>query len=239
MNNDYHPISFERHGEVRIDSKVTFEHVNEVNNLQVVMNEFSQASNEFPIVFIKNNDSGQFQSVILTGIDLGENFFVDNKKWRAIFTPKSASLYPFKLSLVKEEGKDKKYGFFIDESCPRLNGEGDERLFDSEGKESKFLESYRLTISDYFQQTIISKDFVNYLVDNELLTEGKISLTVSDRNIVLDGLYTVNQSTLDNMSDEMFLELRKKGYLSAIYAHINSITQIEKLAKLKAYTVSQ
>ncbi|MFQ3196184.1 MAG: hypothetical protein ACI9N3_003027 [Colwellia sp.] len=238
MNNDYHPISFKRHGEFSIDSKVTFEHVNDVNNLEVVMHEFAKAANEFPIVFIKNVDSGQFQSVILTGIDLGENFFVDDIKWRAIFTPKSASLYPFKLSLTKEENNEKQYGFFIDESCPRLNAGAGERFFDAQGKESKYLESYRLTMSDYFKQNLMTKEFIHYLVDNELLTEGKISLNIPNRKILLDGIYTVNQATLDKLSDEQFLELRKKGYLSVIYAHMNSMHQIDKLAKLKVHSTT-
>jgi len=233
MENNYKAISFTRHGEAKVDGKVTFEHVESVNNLPVVIHEFIKASNEFPLVFIKNADSGQFQSVILTGFDLGENLFVDNAKWRAMFTPKSATLYPFKLSLVAQEGKEKKYGFFVDESCKRFNKEDGEALFDSEGKESKFLENYRFNISEYLQHSMMTREFIDYLVENELLTEGQISLKIPDRDILLDGIFTVKQATLDNLTDDKFLELRKKGYLSLIYSHMNSMHQVDKLARLK------
>lgn len=233
MENNYEPISFKRHGEMKLDAKVTFEHVDSVNNLPVVIHEFIKASNEFPIVFIKNADTGQFQSVILTGFDLGENLFVDNAKWRAMFIPNSASLYPLKLSLIEHDGNEKKYGFFIDESCQRLNQESGDPLFDAEGKESKALENYRLNISEYFQQSMMTKDFVDYLTENELLTEGKISLNIPDRKILLDGIYTVNQAMLDSLTNEKFLELREKGYLSLIFAHMHSMHQVDKLARLK------
>jgi hypothetical protein len=238
MENNYQAISFTRHVDAKVDGNVTFEHVSDVNNLPVVIHEFIRASNELPIVFIKNADTGQFQSIILTGFDLGENLLVENDKWLAMFTPKSASLYPFKLSLVGQEGKEKKYGFFVDEACKRFNSEEGDRLFDGAGKESKFLESCRLNISDYFQQSIMTKDFINYLTENELLTEGQISLKIPDRDISLEGIFTVNQATLDKLSDDKFLELRKKGYLSLIYSHMHSLHQVDKLARLKIHRAS-
>ena len=233
MRNDYHPISFTRHSEAKLEEKISFEHVESVNNLSIVIHEFTKASNELPIVFIKNQDSGQFQSVILTGFDLGENLIVDDEKWRAMFIPKSASVYPLKLSLVAQEGVEKKYGLFIDESCKRFNKEGGERFFDSEAKESKFLGDYRSQISEYLQQSMMTKEFIDYLVDNELFTEGKISIKIPGRDILLDGIFTVNQVSLDELSDEKFLELRKRGYIPLIYSHMNSMNQVDKLARLK------
>jgi len=43
----------------------------------------------------------------------------------------------------------------------------------------------------------------------------------------------VNEERLNNFSDTKFLELREKKYLPAIYAHLLSLPQIERLASLK------
>ncbi|MBF0461384.1 MAG: SapC family protein [Magnetococcales bacterium] len=40
-----------------------------------------------------------------------------------------------------------------------------------------------------------------------------------------------------NFTDQKFLELRQKGYLPAIYAHLMSLTQVERLVSLKQPTV--
>ena len=39
---------------------------------------------------------------------------------------------------------------------------------------------------------------------------------------------------LNNMSDKKFLEIKDKHYLAAMYAHLTSLSQIERLAMLKS-----
>jgi hypothetical protein len=38
---------------------------------------------------------------------------------------------------------------------------------------------------------------------------------------------------LNNFTDAKFVEIRQKGYLPAIYAHLISLSQIERLASMK------
>jgi hypothetical protein len=47
----------------------------------------------------------------------------------------------------------------------------------------------------------------------------------------------INEERLNNFSDQKFLELRQKGYLPAIYAHLMSLVQIEHLANRKSPSV--
>lgn len=46
------------------------------------------------------------------------------------------------------------------------------------------------------------------------------------------GCYVLNEERLNNLSDELFLEIRAKGYLPAVYAHLMSLAQTERLVKL-------
>ena len=64
----------------------------------VVAHEFARIANEFPMAFVKNNESGQFQAVEIFGLEQ-ENLFIEDDKWTTAFTPIAMTRYP--LGLVK------------------------------------------------------------------------------------------------------------------------------------------
>jgi hypothetical protein len=47
------------------------------------------------------------------------------------------------------------------------------------------------------------------------------------------GCHVVNEERLGKASDETFLEMRRRGYLPAIYSHLVSLAQLERLLMLK------
>ena len=49
----------------------------------------------------------------------------------------------------------------------------------------------------------------------------------------LTGAYAIHEEILNNLSDEEFLEFRKNNYLPAIYSHLTSLAQINRLAELR------
>ncbi len=44
----------------------------------------------------------------------------------------------------------------------------------------------------------------------------------------------MNEKKFNEMSDESFIELRKRGILPLIYAHLMSLSQITRLVQLEA-----
>ena len=59
----------------------------------------------------------------------------------------------------------------------------------------------------------------------------RVNAANQERNIT--GCYVINEERLNNFTDAKFNEIRQKGYLPAIYAHLISLSQIERLASLK------
>jgi hypothetical protein len=55
----------------------------------------------------------------------------------------------------------------------------------------------------------------------------------NDRVKNIAGCYVINEERLNNLSDELFLEIRAKRYLPAVYAQLVSLAQIERLLNLK------
>ncbi len=49
---------------------------------------------------------------------------------------------------------------------------------------------------------------------------------------VLD-IYLVSEQKLAKLANDEFISLRERGYLPAIYAHLGSLHQLQRLAALK------
>ena len=47
------------------------------------------------------------------------------------------------------------------------------------------------------------------------------------------GIYLVDEQKLRELADEVILELQKRGFLSAIYAHLMSQNQVRNLGRIK------
>jgi hypothetical protein len=54
-----------------------------------------------------------------------------------------------------------------------------------------------------------------------------------DRTRNVTGCFVVNEEKLNAFDDATFLELRRRGYLPAIYAHLMSLPQIERLVQMR------
>ena len=65
-----------------------------------------------------------------------------------------------------------------------------------------------------------------------------MQVVASDQQQKITGSYVINEERLNNLSDTLFLNIKAKGYLPAIYAHLTSLSQIERLAMLQKVQTS-
>jgi hypothetical protein len=225
---NYQVLSDTTHKNTKINPKMTFNHVEKLNNVALLMQEFTRAAVEMPIIFIKHPELGIFQSVAVTGLVLDENEFVKNGVWQGLYVPGSVGLYPFKIGKLPSSDN---FGFFVDEDCERINETDGDALFDDEGKETRALAVYRINITKYHEDMRATNAFVEALVDGELLTECAYSFDNNGLNSQITGIYAVDEKKLRGLSNPAFLKLREKGYLPAIYAHLTSFNQLDLMAK--------
>jgi hypothetical protein len=66
-----------------------------------------------------------------------------------------------------------------------------------------------------------------------MFTPLNMRVRQSDQVKNINGCYVLNEERLNSLSTEGFVELREKRYLPAIYAHLVSLAQIERLIMLK------
>jgi hypothetical protein len=194
----------------------------------VTVDEFVMAQRHYPIVF---SDGPEGVPLALVGLREGENLFVDEQgQWSGSYIPAIIRRYPF--ALVKATDADQ-YIVCVDEASALLNDTEGAALFDESGQPTQVIENVKRYLGELQQMDQITGEFSSFLVQNNLLTPLNMRVNTANQVRNITGCYVINEERLNNFSDAKFLEVRQKGYLPAIYSHLISLSQIERLASLK------
>lgn len=110
-------------------------------------------------------------------------------------------------------------------------------MFDDQGNPTQVIENVKRYLGELQQMDQLTHEFTRFLVQNNLLTPLNMRVNTANQARNITGCYVINEERLNNFSDQKFLEVRQKGYLPAIYAHLISLAQIERLAGLKSPAV--
>jgi hypothetical protein len=224
------PINPQRHGTKKIKEVTGFGFSSNFHIAYVTTHEFVRASAIYPLVFIEDKDKDQFRPVVLLGLDAGENLFVDaNGKWQASYIPAIIRRYPFALSQAEGD----RYLVCIDEGSELVSDTEGAPLFDEKGEPTEVIENVKRYLSELQQMDVVTQDFCKFLAAHNLFVPLNMRVRQSDKFKNISGCYVINEERLNNLSDELFLELRNKRYLPALYAHLTSLAQVERLVSLK------
>jgi hypothetical protein len=221
------PLSKEQHATTKINNTNAFSHISGEHMLPVVVHEFVVAGAEFPIVFVKANDS--FQPVVMLGLTAQQNLYLQDGKWQAQYIPRAVRNYP--LVLVKDKPDGDRLLVAVDESSERLSDAEGQALFNDDGSESEFLTYRKQQMADYIDMGVVTRNFVEKLKSLDLIIEQVLTLNINGEERRINGIYLIDEKKFNDLSDDVFLELRKNGYLTAIYAQLVSVNHTQKLVK--------
>lgn len=222
-------LSNELHGSLKIDQDPTYSQVKTEHLLPVVVHEFSQLAVEYAIVFVKHAESGVFQPVVLSGLTPGSNLYYSESGWQADRIPKVIANYPFVL--IQNPDDDSQLMVGVNEQSSVLNAFTGDALFNADGSESAFLLQRKQQLSDFVEQSQITKVFVNTIAEMGLLTSQKLALTINGNKQELTGLYLIDEQKLNALDEAQFMQLRSRGFIAPLYAHLVSLHNLARLAK--------
>lgn len=226
-------LNASEHKNVKIKKELHIEGTRNQQVLPLLVHEFAKAGSAMPVIFIRPSEEDQkvVQPAALLGLKPEENLFYNEGKWVGDYLPAVVTHHPF--AMVPTQGEENRLQMLINESSPLVNEEEGDALFEGE-EQSEYLKKRMETLSNYFGSMQITREFCDYLVEKELLIEQTLTVEINGEKVQLNGLLLVDEKKLNELSDEEYLELRKRGYLGPIFAHLGSLHHANKLAKLRA-----
>ena len=231
------PINLDQHKNKKIRPISNFDFAKQFNIASIMVHEFSRSAAIYPIVFLEDKDKDEFRPVVLMGLETGENLFVRDGRWEASYIPAIIRRYPFALAKTSEDSEH--YTVCLDNSSELINETEGEALFNNDGTPSEMMERVKRYLAELQQMDKFTHEFCKFLQAQNMFTPLNMKVRQQDEIKNITGCYMVNEERLNNMSDEGFLAFRTKQFLPAIYAHLISLAQIERLLKFKEQAIVQ
>jgi hypothetical protein len=199
--------------------------------VSLLANEFIRAASAFPIVFV--DDNGELRPFAMLGLKRGENLFVDEQgRWRTHYIPAVIRRYPFILGRQEDKAD---FMLCIDEESEFFSDDQGEPLFTEDGQPGEIIGRAKDYLVDLQKFNELTNIFSRDLSKRELLSPLNMQLrSPGGTAIKIDGIHAVNENKLNEMSDDDFREMRKRGILPLIYAHLVSLTQMERLVQMQS-----
>jgi len=196
----------------------------------VSVNEFANASTNFPVVYMKDAKVGKMRAISMLGLQQGINLFFSEKKWLATYVPATILRTPFELG--PDPTADKTLTLYIDEASDYVSETDGEALFEQQ-EPSQFLQSIQQNMAGYYQSEMQSHQFTELLLKHNLLVEIELVLQFEDQEQnKLKGLYTINEAVLKALSKDVIFELHQQNFLMPIQAMLASLSQVNRLMTL-------
>ena len=212
------PIDGARHGGKSLRQRIGFDFARGSHAVLLNGTEFEAAARHYPIVF---TPSPQAAALVVLGVRRDENLMVDaNGDWRpGSYIPAYVRRYPF----IFHESTDKQqYTLCIDETAGALEDTGDRRLF-ADGKPTEIVQSALQFCAAFQRDYNSTHDFVEQLSERGLLIPNQAEITLnSGEKLSVTGFHVIDRDRFAGLPDSAFLEWRRKGWLSWVFAHFIS-----------------
>ncbi len=221
------------HAGVKVKDIGNASHIAPCHFAKIYTPEFSKAGVDFPIIFVKDPDTGTFFAAVMWGIEPNENLFVENNTWQGGYFPASVRCYPFAVQPDPENEERLFIGIY--EEAGVVNKEEGNLIFNDDGTETEWMQNVKEFLVRVWQQEERTKLFVKTLEEMGLLIPQTLTVKNSEtgENHDVSGFYVVDREKLSELSDDKFLELRKSGALECIHNHIMSLESLDKLLRKK------
>ena len=236
INNELHkePVALDTvvHRGLRLRTEFSaIERLAGFTSYMVTLAEFVDASHDFPIVFIKVDDSddgkAQVAPIALFGLQQGENLFIDGDEWSADFLPAAFRSFPFTLARVTNSDQ---WAVVMDRSWKGFSETEGKPLFDDKGEATPLLADIHKFVTDLELDVERTRLGGQRLMELGLLTPMRFDATLPDgAKVSVDGFLTVDEKRLQELPDATVAELHRNGLLGLLHTHRISLSNMRRL----------
>ncbi|WP_117236183.1 SapC family protein [Vibrio maerlii] len=220
-------VNKKRHLDWAIKPENNYDFAKKVNSVPLMAVEFPHAAEDYSIVFAGEGD--QLLPVVVMGISEDQNLYVnDQGQWVAKYVPAFVRRYPFVFA-SGDEGKT--LTLCIDESYAGCNQDNKgERLFDSEGNQTQYLNKVLDFLQDYQGHYQRTQAFCKKLAELDLFEDmgAKFTLPTGEER-TLTGFKVINKEKLKAIKAEDLQQLFSSDGLELAYLHLHSLRNLQKM----------
>lgn len=199
----------------------------------VVPDEFRKLQGEYPILFKRDPESGQFSALALLGFENGENLFLGDGQWSARYRPLSMAIQPFLIGRpASGQGEGQVH---VDLDHPRISSDGEGmRVFDEDGKPTPYLEQIADMLGSLDESYRRSAEFFAALERYELLEPFTLQVPLGDGSQnSLVGFHILDEDKIRALDGDALGDLHANGHLMPLFMALASLSQISTLVARK------
>jgi hypothetical protein len=218
------------HAGLRLDRGTGYGFTSTAQSVPLGLSEFEAASQHFPILFTAGPTPAP---VALLGLADAVNLFVQpDGAWRAdSYVPAYVRAFPF---IFVEDSGTKSVYVGMEPDAASLGTDSGTPLFE-DGKPTGALNEAVAFCSAFRDNLSASAAFGRALQDNNLLEEEEATVNFTAGGTAkIRGFKIIRADRLDQVSDEIYLDWRRRGWIAAIYAHLHSAARWGRLIEFAA-----
>ena len=145
-----------------------------LNHAQIGLSETGVAASDYPLLFMKDVESGHFRLVALFGLRPDANCFLINDQWQATYLPLAVLGLPFRLG-----GSDQ--SLCIDEESDLVSTDTGSALYSGDGNETAELLRIR-SMFDYFPISVLLSPLRLFFILLSSICTGMNDLLLTSRD---------------------------------------------------------
>ena len=229
------PLSHEKHAKLglkQVDRPLMF--AREAHIAPITVGEFGPASLCYPIIFAGENRS----PLAVMGLQPGANLFIDAQGalHEEAYLPAFIRRYPFVFAEDKEGGR---FVVCVDTGSELVAEGGDRALFDGD-QPSDVTKNAIEFLKNFEQQRALTQQLVAVLEEHDLFELREVTVPQAGADgqpgepRKIADFYGVSQTKLNALPHDVFIGLRDNGALAAIYTHLVSLLNWDRLMQRAA-----
>jgi len=182
------------------------------------------------VVFARDEATGEFMPLAVTGMTQNENLFVggDGEWEKDVYLPAYVRRWPFfGARITGEEAKNGNVLICVDESGLE---DSDKPVFDDKGNPSESFAPIQTLISEMEGARVATEHLCQSVKELGLLEPFEAhAFPKQGQEMRLRGMFRVNENKLNELQVKDIKRLMKHGELSRIYAHLMSLDNFKFL----------
>ena len=224
---DIQVVSRERHAGKRWMRYASYAFARTDAVAPLVIQELPKACMMVPLGFVAVEDG--FMPVAVQGLMPGANLLVDAEgRWLAGYVPAAYRSYPFALANTP----DGQQVLTVIEDSGLLSDTDGELFFDENNEPAQAVKD----VLSFLEQVSINRQATRRactaLQKHNLIKPWPINLETDAGRQAVEGLYTIDEAALNQVSAEALQELRDASALLVAYCQILSTQHLQKLGQL-------